>query len=389
MNPSASGSGSRRKFFPALIALFCLALILLLYLLMVIVRGLAVYDWITKPPEPMDTAGRYIGQAFTVDPVLGPVLNPNGEGGWLIFNGDPVPFRHDAAGLRIPVGGRPSWQAAQHPRLLFLGDSFTYGELVAAEHTFAFKAAAKLHGESINGGMPGHGLAQMVLLARKLIPKHKPDYVVVQYSPWLVTRSQSEFFTGTGQLVMAPYFSDSGDGVVVSPAAFVLPSGLMTRFEKYKASPPGLAEKISFLGSVALPLFVDRDLGLLSFRIKQWLRLAPRYSQRSDEIVRAAYAEIDGIAKENGAKAVILALGAAEPLNVPEQLFPVGIASVNGWRALVEKLDPRTSDEYVSHYFLARGSPLVSVDGHPNEWAHEIIADAVAERIRRLEAQKR
>lgn len=375
----------RRPLLAVALALLCVLALLLAYALSVVVRGLLVYGELRKPLEPMHAAGRYIGQAFTVAPALGPVLAPGADGAWLIFNGEPVPFHHDEAGLRAPLGVRQSVQERRHPRLLFLGDSFTYGELVSAEDTFAARAAQALRGEAINAGVPGYGLAQMVLQARTLIARYRPDYVVVQYSPWLATRSQSEFSTHSGQMVMGPYFARGEGGLVVAPAAFIPPPALVARLDHYKTSPGGLGDRLSFLGRVAFPFFLDRDGKLIVFRLQQLLQLRPRPVDDAGAIVQAAYAEIDAIARAHGARTVIVALGLAEPLQVPGERFPAGVPVVNAWRAMVDRLAAQVSDEYVRHYFLWRGTPPQPVDGHPNEQAHALIAEVVAERLRTLE----
>lgn len=378
-------SPGRRRLYPVALATLCIAVVLLAYALSVVVRGLHVYGELRKPPEPMQSSGRYVGPAFTVAPALGPVLTPGADGAWLIYGGTPVPFHHDDAGLRAPAGVRQSVTGRRHPRLLFLGDSLTYGALVAAEDAFAHKAAQALRGEAINAGVPGYGLAQMVLQARTLIARYRPDYVVVQYSPWLATRSQSEFATHSEDMIMAPYFSHGAGSLVVSPAAFIPPPALVARLDHYKTSPGGLRDTLSFLGRVAFPFFLDRDGKLLVFRLQQLLRLQPRPTGDTDEIVRSAYAEIDALAQANGARTVILALGVAKPLSVPGELFPAGVAGVNAWRAMVNRLPAQTWGNYIRHYCLWRGTPAQPVDCHPNEEAHALIAKVLAERIRMLE----
>ncbi len=336
----------------------------------------------------MENQGRYIGNVGRYDPVLGYVLAENGKGGWLISEGDPVPFYHDDEGRRVAQGIKHGFQGRQHPRILFLGDSFTYGQLVAAEDTFPSKVAVELQGESINAGVPGYGLAQIILLAEKLIPKYKPDYVVVQYSDWLPVRSMSEFAPDREEQIMAPYIFDSGNRLEISPVPFNPPQNFILRVEEYKKSKRNTWNKISFIGEVAFPFFLRRDSGLAIFRIKQKIGMSPLPSKSIEKVTGFSYAEIDRVAKENGAELVILALGNAEPFDVPGHLFPAGVAGVNGWRAMIDKLNPKISDAYMARYYLSRGNPPRPVDWHPNERAHEVIAGAVAERIRRLESQK-
>lgn len=246
-----------------------------------------------------------------------------------------------------------------------------------------------LGGEAINAGVPGYGLAQMVLQARRLIPKYQPDYVIVQYSPWLVSRAQTEFATDSSGMTMAPYYADAGSSVIVRPVPFLPPLALLSRVEQFRTTPVGFLDKLSFTFRIAFPFFIHRDANMAAFRLKEWLGFEPGPSSHGSEIISAAYSEMDAIARKNGARMVILALGSSGPLQVPGELFPAGVAGVNGWRALVEKINPETSEEYVREYFQWRGNPPVPVDSHPNERAHAIIAEVVAQRIRMLQDERR
>lgn len=379
----------RQPLFRALLALACLVFLLLAYGLAVVIRGAGLYEWVKQRElEPMQT-GRFVGKAYGIAPALGPVPATNGAGVWLIPRGAPVPFRHGEEGLRIPLRGEPAVDGRRHPRVLFLGDSFTYGMLVAAEDAFAFRSAQQLQGEALNAGVPGHGLAQMVLRARRLIPRYKPDYVVVQYSPWLVGRAQSEFMPGSGDMFAVPYYADDGaGGMRIAPAWFAQSPDLLSRLEQYKTTPRGVADELSFVGRAALPLITRRDASVAVFRARQWLGLSPTPSPRPEAIVRAAYAEIDGLARRNGGQMVVLVLlNLGWPLAVPEDAFPPQAPRINAWDALVARIEPQP-DAYVRHYFLWRGNPAEPVDPHPSEEAHAVIADLVAGRIRQLEQQK-
>lgn len=360
-----------------------------MYCLSVVVRGVGLYGWVKQTElEPMQT-GRFVGNAYEIDPAIGPVLSRSAAGVWLIPKGDPVPFRHDDEGLRVPLRVAHSFEGHRHPRLLFLGDSFTYGMLVAAEDTFVSRTALKLRGEAINGGVPGHGLAQMVLRARQLIPKYKPDYVVVQYSPWLVGRAQSEFMPGSGGMFAVPYYFDESGSTRIALAYFSQLSATVSRLETYKTSPSGLADEVSFVWRAAFPLIMRRDANVAALRVGQWLDVVPRPSLRAEAIVRDAYAEIDEIARSNGGQmAILVLLNLGWPLEVPEYAFPPGVPRINAWDAMVQRLGPQP-DAFVRHYFLWRGDPPEPVDPHPNEEAHAVIADAVAGRILLLEQQGR
>lgn len=378
-------SQKKKIIYPIILGLLCLLMLLLVWLASIIIRSGPAYAYLKEVHPGM---GQHTGEIFTYDPIAGPVLKPNSTGAHLIQHGDPVPVQHNEQGLRIPLSPHDTHQERKRPKILFLGDSFTYGELVSAEDSFAFKTAADLDGYAINGAVPGFGLAQMLIQARKMIPTYRPDYVIVQYSPWLVLRAQSEFSQGTMNVISVPYFFDDSNGINITPAPFTPPINMILGMVKFKTSPQNIADKMDFIFTISIPFFMHRDIQVAKLRIGQIVGVSPRPSKRSDDIARYFYKEINELSKRNGAKTIILALGSNEPLVVPGELFPNDVAGVNGWLSLVERLNPQTSFEYARHYFHWRGTPLQPVDSHPNERAHEILSGVIAERIRMIENQK-
>src|SRR6218665_1689635 len=152
----------KRALFSFLIVCICLMLFLLTYGLTIIVRGFGFYD------EMMSSGRGNVGRVYDPDPVIGYVPSPGIYSSDLVPIGPAVALHHDDDGFRAPIWIRRSVSGGR-PLILFLGDSFTYGRMVAAENTFAYKTALKLGGDSINGGVNGYGLAQMVLRAKQLI----------------------------------------------------------------------------------------------------------------------------------------------------------------------------------------------------------------------------
>lgn len=349
------------------------------YVILLLERGLDTYNRVKTPilPNHANTST----QLDQRDPILGNRLIPNASGFFLIKDGVPVPFHHDATGLRSPPKSNAPQSGVRHQLLAFFGDSFTYGQLVPVEETFAYRSATQLGGESINAGVPGYSLAQMLLYAERLLKTHKVDYLVVQYSPWLVARAEAGKLS-ENNLFMAPYFSSTANGMRVEPAPFTPSESLWLRTYKYKHTPKSVPDAISFLATVGLPLWLGHAYHATLFHAKQLLGLAPRKSTDTLAIIKYAYQAFDELAKENHAKLVILALGTAVPLHVPTDLFPKDAIVVNGWKAMVDELNPPTTNNYIRQYFQWRGNPPIPVDWHPNEKADAIVANAIAQAIR-------
>ncbi|MBI1859041.1 MAG: SGNH/GDSL hydrolase family protein [Candidatus Melainabacteria bacterium] len=98
-----------------------------------------------------------------------------------------IPLKYDKNGFRVPIKKTESSSATnKRPLILALGCSFTYGAKVHATSTYTYLVGKQLNGESINAGVSAYGLTQILMKAKELILKYKPDYVLVQYSPWLV-----------------------------------------------------------------------------------------------------------------------------------------------------------------------------------------------------------
>jgi hypothetical protein len=379
-NPIPSSKTSLR--FPITLALICVALVLCIYVAMLIPRGLTIYDSIKiVQPAPMHNQGVIQGELGQFDPLFGYSLLPNSSGVWLVAKGEPVPFHNDANGIRAPITTADK-QTDKQGGLIFFGDSFTYGQLLHYQQTFAFLTAKKLGETSVNAGVPSYSLVQMLMYARQIIPKRHPGYVIVQYSPWLVLRAEAGVAMDKAGMVMAPYFYQSNDRMQVAPVPFVPPHQIMEREQKYKTTPKGFWDAVSFFTTVGIPFYVHHMYHLAIFRTKQLLGLAPRKSTDTIAIIKYTYQAFDDLAKTHHAKLVILALGTAAPLHVPTDLFPKDALLVNGWKAMVDKLNPPTSNNYIRQYYHWRGNPPIPVDWHPNAKADAITANAIVSAIR-------
>lgn len=371
----------RNKIFFSVILLLCLMIVAIVYGVSVAVRFWPYQSQLIGP----------VGKLYETDPELGFRPAAHAQGKMRLPDGSLVETYHDGAGHRTAPGLQQQLSGEKHPRILFIGDSFTYGDFTRHEHTFAYRVAEKLGGEAINGGVNGYGLAQMELMARKLIPEYKPDYVVVQYSPWLVARAMSEF--GPSYLpihIPVPYFRDAVHGserleIARPPYLLMTVEGLPDRLLLSSR----FVDKLHLYFFYVIPNFAYDDVNFLWFRLKQLFGIRAPASDDAAGIVKTTYADISELAKANGGEMLILVLSSdAGALDVPGRFFPPGVHGVNGQRALLQKLSSQDNAEYVKKYWRWGGKPAQPMDAHPNEWGHEVIADAVAERIRRRMAGK-
>ena len=111
------------------------------------------------------------------DPELLARFEPNQEGIIYLGDGSRSPkIRINELGMR----GKNLNEASKR-RILFLGDSFTFGSGVAEDKSFPalVEYAVGDYISVVNGGQPGYGIYQMEGLFRRLGPIIRPELVVV------------------------------------------------------------------------------------------------------------------------------------------------------------------------------------------------------------------
>jgi len=367
-------------------ALILVALMLLLtggiatgaYLWSVGTRGRRIYDYLKSGQRG------WLGQVHAAHPRLGFAPIPGSSGFHVFPVGPPIPMRYDELGCRVPMDQVAA--AGTGPRILSLGGSFTYGDACAAEDTFTWQAGRLLNGEGINGGVCSWGLAEMLLRGRELIPLLKPDYVVIQWSHWLLSRAKRPFGPLEYGLLPTPYFYDTPDGPALHPPVFQtivfdLP------FDEFRTSPRSRKDFVRFILRAALPLFVHDDWNLLLFRVKSWLGILPEPSGDGSGIIRTVYGELGNLAREAGGEGLVLNLPwTPKPHNPPEGFAALGLKTINAQNPLLDALPAhRRKVNFRRMFTHYRGNPPHQVDKHPNPRAHLLIAEEIARNLAETE----
>ncbi len=324
------------------------------------------------------------GNVHAADAELGFAPIPNSEGAHVFPIGPDIPMRYDKDGFRTPmvvgVSSRPK------PLVLALGCSFTYGDAIHAEDAYPYLVGQFLNGTSKNAGVCSYGLSQMLILARKLVPIHKPDYLLVQYSPWLVERAQTPFTPSYFGKVPVPFFYEKDNSLGLYPPVFSTKT-MALPVSRYRNSPASLMDALSFYWNVGLPLSLYDDFNMLKYAFLTKMGIVPSPAASQDKLTKYVYGEINDLAKKHGTKVVIVSLGdvSTPVVQADRSLFPPDALLVNTHDALLERLPVANFETYVGAYAHWRGLPPVMVDSHPNEDAHRIIADVVANKIRQSE----
>jgi len=349
----------------------------LVYLGYTVNRSIKIYSYIKSSQRGWQ------GKVFKADTELGFAHIPDAKGLHVFPVGPPIPMRFDKNGFRVPVGDTPA-KSNGRPLVLALGCSFTYGDAVYARDTYPYLVGQSLTGTTKNAGCCSCGLSQMLILAGRLIPAHKPDYLIVQYSPWLISRSLRPFAPTDGGKSPGPYFYGD-EGVALHPPVF---STNITNFpiERYRSTPKSIINFISFLWNAGLPQFIYDDFNMSRYMFKRAIGVIPKPASDENNIVRYVYEEIASLARENGSRLIIVVLGnSADPVPVPTHLLPSDSTIVDVHATLLERLSIVSKENYKKAYAHWRGSPPRIVDTHPNEKAHQIIANEILSKIKNRE----
>lgn len=329
------------------------------------------------------------GSVHAADAELGFSPVPNSYGAHVFPIGPDIPMRYDEDGFRVPIEAEGS---SKYPRplILSLGCSFTYGDATYAKDTYPVLVGQSLKGTSKNAGVCSYGLSQMLLLAKKLIPIYKPDYLLVQYSTWLVRRAQSPFAPSYYGKLPTPFFYEKDNSFALNSPIFLAKMELPV--QRYRNTPDNLMDALSFFVNVGFPLFFHDDFNMLKYTIDRVIGTVPNPTKAREELIKHVYREINNVAKEHGAKLVIVVLGNnAKAVEVNDLSFPSDAVFVNAQEALLRRITIKNNsvnnDDYKKEYAHWRGSPPKVVDYHPNETAHKIIADTIVSEIRQADTQ--
>lgn len=154
------------------------------------------------------------------------------------------PFRHNRQGLRAERDFTVDRPASATKRVLFLGDSFTYGLGSGDRETFALLVEEALDGvEIVNAGCNGYGQREELAVLDTLGAVLRPDLVVLV------------FFWNDLEDNLAkssPAFSAEPSG---RPVRSDLPSGLLDSYDplaiREAAPPPARTRPASYLERLA------------------------------------------------------------------------------------------------------------------------------------------
>ena len=124
--------------------------------------------------------------------------------------------RSNPRGVTITIGDdgiRQNGAAprATQPRILAVGDSFTFGDDVGDDETWPAWLERLGVGQVLNAGVFAYGLDQSVLRAEQLALRYRPDLLIVSFIPDDVSRARFSQRGGASK----PYFEVEHDALVL------------------------------------------------------------------------------------------------------------------------------------------------------------------------------
>ena len=321
----------------------------------------------------------WTGRIYEADPELGFRLVPGSIGTQEFRSGRSLGVRVDARGFRVPLEAPevPASRDGRRTVVLALGSSETFGFGCAAEDAFPFLVAKRLDAECLDAACPSYGLAQVLVLARRLIPIHRPDIVLFQHSPWLADRSLRDTAPSLLQSVATPYFESGAGGIALAPPMFRsmlfdLP------VERYLRSPRGTLDSLGFLARVGAPLLVHDDAA----RGLVWVRSGERRPPTAEAVAALVHADVAELCERSGALLVYVEIGkSCAPVEIESGARRPGVLVVDARAALCADLDPTDRGAYYRKYARFEGDPPALEDAHPNEIAHARIAGAIVDAV--------
>ncbi len=128
------------------------------------------------------------------------------------------PMRLDSELGTLPAG-KVETITGKGMKIMILGDPFLWGGNCPHQESLPYLTAKKLDATLTGSSLSAYNLAQFMLRAKQAIERDKPDFVVIQYSSWLIDRSMKPRLGYLVQDYQVPYFYQTPErGIAIAEA---------------------------------------------------------------------------------------------------------------------------------------------------------------------------
>jgi hypothetical protein len=317
---------------------------------------------------------------YKFDKMLGWKSVPDSKGSFDYFIGDSikgsVPVIFDSIGFRtVPDSIRLKSNIID----LYLGCSFTLGELLEAQSSFPYLTSKLLKHNYINTGGGGYGLGQMIQLVNSLTKKYRFKYVFIQLSPWLAERAMD--INGPTRYVYrpSPYFSDNGSSFKLNPPAY---STLTLSVKDWRVTKPSYYERIQFFLSDGIIAEIFDYYSYQLVKLKSSIGLIPKPTRRKDDLERYFYDYAIEACKKNNTIPIIFKI--CFPWYSPNQCD--NLLKYLRPKAEIIDLDVDLQQKVIEsgkkfeqlfYFYLVHRNYTLIFDQHPNKYSNKLFSEKI------------
>ena len=272
-------------------------------------------------------------------------------------------------------------------KLVFAGDSYTFGEGCVADSTFVFNADRDISSIE-NLGTGGYGYVQMIESLKEFLPDHtNTNQIVFQISPWLGERCCRKYLDAGIIKVPVPYlyFADT-DLDLHSPiySSSLFAPTINSQLMSFRNSPASYTDFLSYLRHVAIPLYVNEGCHELSALVSSY---PPPISQKEQAEIWALN-ELYKLRLKYKVDVYLLVIGYGAKEDPQYQ---------NKYQSLIENYSFRLINadsvlwnapgingdlsRYENTFMHWNSEHTLVIDRHPNTKSHSLISKAINEMI--------
>lgn len=311
------------------------------------------------------------------DPHLGLCLAQNATGYYHLPSKENILIATDSLGLRSPIYRVNIKASDSAKKILFLGDSFTFGDAVEFNNTFPGILSNSPNYSVSNAGVGGHGYIHYEIRLPELLEKLTPDIVAIQLSPHSAKRSI------TGELpaylhIPIPYYLIIEDSLIIKYPPyqtnyFETSELIATYINKEK----NIKNFVSFTTDIAFELYKFQYANDLKSIFKKEQKLKATNSN-INKIEHHFVEHAIGLSLINGFKIIFYNIGYP-----PDQFDMIRsyysnlsekVEFINLERSLLENLNQEENFDFAYRHWCCQ--PPMIIDYHYNDRAHKVMADA-------------
>jgi hypothetical protein len=326
---------------------------------------------------------------FISDSSLGYLPEPGVSGQYEIYSDGQL--RKVVSPVSVDLLGGRSWitNPVGEASGLFLGCSYTWGDLLADDETWPALVSEELgFTRSFNAGLPGGGLSQMLIRQDRALKRRGYTFCFIEAASWLGKRSASPYAPMAHGLRPVPYITFDEEKIeyrIVSPL-FESPVWELP-IHTYRETEQGLADWWSFYRNIGWPGVYGTIFKKPLIKFKMLMGSVPEPVQDVDALNTFAYSQLAWKSLNAGSWPVIVNLGAQGYPELSREQVKKFIGP-DLWEHCIyvpadSILKARHPDDYAEayHHWVEVDGEMIEVDGHPNAQAAREIAALVVRAI--------